>query len=730
MRSRRMEGSGGVRIRSPLPTKVRDHNRSDWHPNPYREERFSPPWEGERLSRRAFCSGERRSTSVERRGFPPHFDFDGGRDDGGVPIHSRPLDGSFPCRESPHSDYRCKYFDADIELNPNLKHVGLSSIGGGSSGGKAAKDKGFIGYGSSSFDGLVQNSTGLDDGTMRTFMLPSDSGFWSSGFNLRKIGGGGTYPSTSSSFGGNLNTGISEDHRVRFHDRLASSKLPSRESYEEEDKQGMQYSGDVSYAPLLPSSSAFLSKAFGTSGSLVRDNYFSSYRDSLDLQSVDGFGGSIGGGKFIDSLDSDGYGTGQKLFDRPANGTEMELKDVNPYRGSLLSPSRLEPRAYSFLELEKRARGGSRFLSDELYKTMQLSARGDYSLREPLGSTFTGRIRDGIDDTDSSHGAQRETVRGLWDHRKEDPITSYHDVNRGLPLTVNRHGEHFNPGDMHLEYVTEVTRDRDIMLSGGDDYGYGRDLDSLDYRERLQSPPLSDHDPDVYRLDLDAQRRSNVEGLEVYDPSERTAKRKYIIDEINGHDLRSAVANTRSTSRHFQKWNGKNGHEKQVGKDRAGLFHLKRLGLGRAPYKMPGRSFSGSHKVTSAWLPSKNVPLRVRAVGRQDASLKRRLRYGASDFDNSFVKRHNFNRPHKFQKGSLDDRHGGANVQDEVAVEDAVPRVKIDPPEGSEEFKQQVHRAFLRFSKQLNENLAQQRRYREQGEAGSLLCSACGRCVL
>ncbi|XXG88162.1 hypothetical protein AAC387_Pa12g0408 [Persea americana] len=718
MRSRRIEGSGGggIRIRSPLPSKARDHHRSDWHPDPYREERFNPPLERQRPSRRALSSGERRSASVERRGFPGHFDFDGGRDDSGVQIHPRPLDESFPFQESSHSDYRHRYFDVDIEEKPNSKHVGVSSIGGGSSVGKAAKDKGFLGYGSSGFDGLTKNSLGLDDGMTRSFMLPSDPGYSPSlGFNPSKIGGSSTYPSTSSSFGGNLQTGISEDHRIRFHDRLASSKPPTRETYEEEDKQGMMYSRDVSY-PLLSSSSVSQSKAFGpASGSLARDNLFSSYGDSLNLQSVGGFGGTSG--KFMDSLDSGGHGVGRKLFDCPMNGPDMELKDVKPYRRSLLSPSRDEPHAYSFLELDERDRGGSRFLSDEPYKTMRPSARGNYSLRDPLVSTFTGPIRDRIDATDSSRGNQRETVGSLWDHQKDDPITSYHDVNRGMPLTVDRLGEPFNPGDTHLEFVTKVTRDHDFMHSGGDDYGYGRDVGSMAYRERLKSPPLSDHDPE---LDLDTQRRSNVEGLGVYDPSERTVKRKYVIDEMNGHDSRSAIA--RSTSRHFQKRNGKDEHEKWVGKDQVGLFASKRLGFGRFPYRMPGKSYSGSHKISSAWLPSKNVPLRMRAVGMQDASMKRQLRPGAPEFHGSFGKRHNFNRPHKFQKGYLDDRHGGVNLQDE----DKAPVVKTDPPQGSEEFKQQVQRAFLRFSKQLNENLVQQRRYREQGKAGSLLCFPCG----
>ncbi|XP_047341153.1 uncharacterized protein LOC124944852 [Impatiens glandulifera] len=52
---------------------------------------------------------------------------------------------------------------------------------------------------------------------------------------------------------------------------------------------------------------------------------------------------------------------------------------------------------------------------------------------------------------------------------------------------------------------------------------------------------------------------------------------------------------------------------------------------------------------------------------------------------------------------------------------------KSEPPEDSEEFKKLVHKAFLSFSKKLNENSSDQTSYKEQGRVGSLLCIVCGR---
>lgn len=50
-----------------------------------------------------------------------------------------------------------------------------------------------------------------------------------------------------------------------------------------------------------------------------------------------------------------------------------------------------------------------------------------------------------------------------------------------------------------------------------------------------------------------------------------------------------------------------------------------------------------------------------------------------------------------------------------------------DLNENSEEFKQRVNGAYLRFSKSLNENSEQKKKYQKQGKSGSLSCIVCGR---
>jgi hypothetical protein len=63
------------------------------------------------------------------------------------------------------------------------------------------------------------------------------------------------------------------------------------------------------------------------------------------------------------------------------------------------------------------------------------------------------------------------------------------------------------------------------------------------------------------------------------------------------------------------------------------------------------------------------------------------------------------------------------NSNQTIPEQDIVP----DLPEDSAEFKQQVERNFLKYSKTLNEDPEQRRKYEKEGKAGMLPCLACGR---
>eukprot|EP01018_Ginkgo_biloba_P033071 Gb_05458 [translate_table: standard] len=76
------------------------------------------------------------------------------------------------------------------------------------------------------------------------------------------------------------------------------------------------------------------------------------------------------------------------------------------------------------------------------------------------------------------------------------------------------------------------------------------------------------------------------------------------------------------------------------------------------------------------------------------------------------------------------DQHGFGieqSAKDDAVLNHSKPICQPDLDENSEEFKRHVHSAFLRFSKLLNENPGKKKKYQEQGKAGSLTCSVCGR---
>ncbi|CAM0950171.1 unnamed protein product [Alopecurus aequalis] len=109
-------------------------------------------------------------------------------------------------------------------------------------------------------------------------------------------------------------------------------------------------------------------------------------------------------------------------------------------------------------------------------------------------------------------------------------------------------------------------------------------------------------------------------------------------------------------------------------------------------------------------------------------SAKKRLRAGLPQFHGGYTsERNEFVRPNKFSKLSEDNQKGTRpNYEDAPDEEDL--SVQQDPPEGSEEFSKQVHQAFLKYSKIVNESRTVQKRYREAPK-GSLSCCVCCRII-
>ncbi|OVA03615.1 XS domain [Macleaya cordata] len=778
MHSRRI---GDVRSRSP-PAKRRDHRQTGYRPDCNQSHRAdetvndrSPrslrrlnPNEPERY-RRAFADG--RSNSFEKRDYSRRFDGD--KDDPvssrappiGQPWDRSQFDENFPQRGPSSIEYRQKYLMPDPtnlngDTNPSLKHVGDSE----NTISRIRNEKEFQGISSSSLDGhgmLIQKPVYFNDGTVRTFFsLPPDSG---STLNSSKTSG--NFLSSSSR---NPSIGLRKDEEICYSDKIHPHKIPTRETYEEEPMFGglrkdeeirykdqmhrnktretyeeeqmfgglrkdeelcyreqihlkkistresyeevkpMFYTRDVSY-PVGPISQ---SKTFGsTSSGLVKDNVGS----RLPLE---GFG--KGSGNFMNPYSRDGNSSA------PHFDSARDLKDPIYYHRDPRSPLRGEHQDYNYPELGRRKNPASGYEADELYRKMPLTTQGDYVNREFSRPSYMDP------DFERSRRSMRES--GLLDPYsvQGEPVSSYLDRKRA-PVVTEQDGEFLGSQSNHLEFETRICNDRKVTRLGSD-YVYDsfeRDAAPRSYRDRLRNGAIPQFESDLYRLSLSPQRRLKAEELGNYDSSERILKRKYIMDEeMSSHNPSSTLSSGRNISRRMQEPIGSN--TQWSGRNPGGLSLSKRLNFGRQPYRKGGRPYEGM-ATRRASASDDRFPFRDRLVHAQQCtggniSIKRRLRPGPLTSHNSYRLdiRKDSHKLKKFRKRTLDNQRDSPNVCNGDAVEDLVAPAKSDVPEDSEEFKHLVHRAFLRFSKQLNENPAQRRRYLEEGKAGTLLCSVCG----
>ncbi|ERN13144.1 uncharacterized protein LOC18441382 [Amborella trichopoda] len=709
----RERGLEVMRNRSP-PPKIRDQ-RPDWypeldsrrhddtrHPDTRSRRSLSP----DRGNGRRIMGVKRRNPSLERREFKrilddkrgvlrPHSPFDSkrplGRD-----IDERPhFDEGFFMRDSPSRDFRCNYLLSEPSaVGPESKRVGRAAMASVKN-----RDKEFQGgpENGSALDGkamLVQKSITLD-GTIRPFFTLPPENFLPQGPNSSRIGG---FPSS-----GNL--GSNQDLRYRDVVNARANKLPMRDPYEGEEKRTYFRRDEHPYLPPQ-------SKALGsTSSSLSKDHFYGSVREPPSS----GYGRSS---KFPDPLSCERRGSSD-VFDDP---NLMGSKDLRKYpKGPPLSPPpRDKALDYGFSELGRGERLGSGLSGGVFYGKIHASSRGDYGHREPFGQHFVNPISERLDDVGASRRSLRENALG------DPPLPS--DAME-LIISGNTH---------HPDYGMQPSRDFSISLPR-DDYSCRREPAPLSYREGLKSSSVSEIEKDVYRPGLSAQRKLHEEDLSMDVPRERLIKRKFVVDEMSGepHLMRGEFSSERGIARRTHEFDVEDRDDKWIDRAQGGLSISKSLNIDHPQYRT-SRSFNevASNRVSGLWLPRENETEQAKGAvldrlsyGR-NFSFKRRSRLSPQDFDPSsrFNDSHDHKRLFKFRKSyQEDDRHeGGLSLQDEEQRDDDMtPQIKPEPPEHSEEFKQLVHRAFLRFSKELNENPGQRKRYKEQGKAGSVRCIVC-----
>ncbi|XP_062091845.1 uncharacterized protein LOC133797802 isoform X2 [Humulus lupulus] len=235
-------------------------------------------------------------------------------------------------------------------------------------------------------------------------------------------------------------------------------------------------------------------------------------------------------------------------------------------------------------------------------------------------------------------------------------------------------------------------------------------------------------------------RAHNVRGeLGIYKSQDRMVKRRYDIQEdVSAYDSRTNTSGKLYPARQFQNLHETN--EEWISEEMSDLYTSRTTGFQNSGYRRAERNYEGPNHsedfVSDEWHSSQELPHpRKHSTGyykNYGRHIKSHRRPGYSSQYNShpYDRKNHIYRQQKFWKrndGCYEDLHEDKDKNDGNPSEDWVTPEESEPNEDSEEFKLLVHEAFLKYAKRLSVNPAVQRRYREDGKAGSLFCIVCGR---
>ncbi|CAA6660718.1 unnamed protein product [Spirodela intermedia] len=468
--------------------------------------------------------------------------------------------------------------------------------------------------------------------------------------------------------------------------RIGMRGAEEERAYEEEH--GLRIYSGRDYSPYrAPFPSQRRPPAAASSSGAPRDEFLVSYRDELRRPSDDGLGRGGGFGSFRDEiLGHDGYSRTHPL--------DTKTRRISP------PPIRDEPRGRSFSEYERRGRD-----DDDDGEWYSGSGRSCKKVR--WGSRGNSRR---VDDIEVSPKMVRDSR--IWDQRRyleEGTISDYQEM-EGV------RGEYLGgSGSVSFAYKTKASHGGEVLQLGSRTSRYGRD-DRVSYREPARSPPpsLSErYTGGALRRTLSPPREGmDMEELDNGEaPLERVLPgRDYMTEEEINILRETRNARAIELNEEEERW----ADEERMETPSPRRPHFDRSRLRTLPRRV---SDSGD------WLPSDGSFVQS-GGGGQGSDLKRRLRPG---FHSSFSsdRRRDFDRSQRSRKKGLEDQRTLSDF-DGNALENERHRAKNDPPEDTEEFRQQLHKAFLRFSKLLNEDPIQQEKYRDGGKARGLLCCVCG----
>lgn len=348
------------------------------------------------------------------------------------------------------------------------------------------------------------------------------------------------------------------------------------------------------------------------------------------------------------------------------------------------------------------------------------------SVRRMFGSSsLTGRKDERIDHQvrlPLRMAEDEDTFQGMHDGMERDVQHSY----RGDALTRHRRTRNSD-----VRYSRSPESERIKLGRHPVQHGYSSFDDTHEFSDQEVSPVVSrgrprkamyrDHVTEHYQTDDSPLGREYYDDdVDSYDLSpQRMAEPYDMVDDQDKYDARYDLPNNRNVFSRITLRDDTN--DGWADEDQENNHQSNSITYGHSQNKPISQRLSRptGHSQFGGF------PMHGRGRGK---SAKKRLRSALPQFHvGSTQGGDGFVRPNKRFK-LTEVNHDDPEMSHEDAPEDEDISMQKDPPEGSEEFTKQVHQAFLKYTKLLNESPTVQKRYREAAK-GSLSCCVCGRFV-
>lgn len=539
-----------------------------------------------------------------------------------------------------------------------------------------------------------------------------------------------------------------EHERLQHRDPLPMDKIPITESDNGVEKI-MFHARDISYSAASPSyrkdfaGTSHLRDYGSSSMEMSRSDFLCSHGDGNCLPTS--YDMSRSGGKLEEPVGFSGHG--QRPLIDTTRDPEIGHMNMMCHQRCEFSPTRAEHEDYLNSKLQVRAAQDERvYQYDDLPRRMAPHSRlgyeqalMEYDNKELSRPYISHPDLDRAGKSEDSYGNQRKGV--IHDHPalQKPKYFDYHGMRRTSPDEAYLHSGYNHPEigkrmppDYEVSYLDAPEADRLSFLRS--EYESQRDRGPGLQQERFQSSSLSKHNSETYRQAVRVQEMK--QDLGIHDHPDTFMKRKYNANEdIAVHDPRTIKSRKWDAAEEFQDVYE---YEEWVDdEDMNMLYSTDNVGFNHKIYRKYKREYNELENEedfpSDEWiLPQDSVGHVQRHSFRFQKYSNQNIKHHSKPSSSSWYKSQHLSKRNAFHKQpKVWKKHHGYNENKHTtngeSSEDGISATESEPAEGSEEFKQMVHEAFLMYSKKLNLSLSVQKRYQDQGNAGSLYCIVCGR---